>query len=181
MKSRRPFTSYLPLAAALLLLGATMAAIVLFFHGTVVVPPSQCSPVYQRYAHVPGIEASFVKDFPLNDTLAIDVTLLHATTDSAWQRLKEDFGPDHLTPKMLDNLNKGKVASRFAPKSDYSLYMDTICKSNNDLISFSFTDQIVCVFHIENALQIHAVKMWQLNAMINNDPLISIENENQSN
>ncbi len=36
----------------------------------------ECSPLYQRYCHTPGIEASFVKGFRINDTLAIDATLL---------------------------------------------------------------------------------------------------------
>ena len=144
-------------------------------------PESQCSLVYRHYAQEPGIEASFVKDFPLNDTVSIDVTLLQATTDPAWQRLKEDFGINHLTPKMLDNLNKGKVVTRFAPKCNYSMLMDSVCKVNNDLISFSFTDQIVSVFHVEDTVQYHAVKMWQLNAMINKYPLKKIKNEEKNN
>ena len=146
-----------------------------------ILPESQCSPAYWHYAQVPGIEASFVKDFPLNDTVSIDVTLLQATTDPAWQRLREDFGINHLTPKMLDNLNKGKVVTRFAPKCNYSMLMDSVCKVNNDLLSFSFTDQIVSVFHVEDTVQFHAVKMWQLNAMINKYPLKKIKNEKKNN
>ena len=51
----------------------------------------QCSPLYQRYCHTPGIEASYVKGFRINDTLAIDATLLHATDSASWERLVNDF------------------------------------------------------------------------------------------
>ena len=47
-----------------------------------VVRESQCGEVYHRYAHVSGVEASYVKDYPISDTLAVDVTILRAT-DSA--------------------------------------------------------------------------------------------------
>ncbi len=40
-------------------------------------PEREVSDLYQRYCHTPGIEASFVKGFRINDTLAIDATLLH--------------------------------------------------------------------------------------------------------
>ena len=53
--------------------------------------PSQCSPLYQRYCHTPGIEASYVKGFRINDTLAIDATLLHATDSASWEQLLNDF------------------------------------------------------------------------------------------
>ena len=52
---------------------------------------SECSPLYQRYYNVPGIEASYVKGFQVNDTLAIDATLLHATDSAGWERLLNDF------------------------------------------------------------------------------------------
>ena len=50
-------------------------------------PESQCSEVYRRYAHVPGVEAAFVKGFPINDTVAVDVTLLRATDSAGWAYL----------------------------------------------------------------------------------------------
>ena len=55
-------------------------------------PEREVSDLYQRYCHVPGIEASYVKGFRINDTLAIDATLLHATDSASWERLVEDFG-----------------------------------------------------------------------------------------
>ena len=54
-------------------------------------PVQEVSDLYLRYADDPDIEASFVKGFRINDTLAIDATLLRATDSAGWERLKEDF------------------------------------------------------------------------------------------
>lgn len=140
-------------------------------------PENQCSPVYQHYAQVPGIQASFVKDFPLNDTLSIDVTFLQATTDSAWTLLRQDFGVKPLHNKIIERHGKNAVSMRLAPKKDYSLPMDTTCRTNNDLLLISRAEQIICIFHVSSSWQIKAIEDWQFNAMINRTPLKTIENE----
>ena len=40
------------------------------------VPYEQCSEVYKRYSRVEGVRATYVKDYRINDTLTIGVTLL---------------------------------------------------------------------------------------------------------
>ena len=55
------------------------------------VPYSQCSEIYRRYAAVDGIDATFIRDYPVNDTLLLDVTLLHAKDSAGWERLLNDF------------------------------------------------------------------------------------------
>lgn len=54
-------------------------------------PEREVSDLYLRYAEDPGVEASYVKGFRINDTLAIDATLLHATDSANWERLLNDF------------------------------------------------------------------------------------------
>ena len=54
-------------------------------------PAPEVSALYMRYVDDPGVEASFAKDFRINDTLAIDATLLRAKDSAAWERLLEDF------------------------------------------------------------------------------------------
>ena len=60
-------------------------------YGPHLLPPGECSSLYREYYRVPGIKASFVKGFQVNDTLAIDATLLHATDSASWERLLNDF------------------------------------------------------------------------------------------
>ena len=64
-------------------------------------PEREVSDLYLRYAEDPGVEASYVKGFRINDTLAIDATLLHATDSAGWERLLNDF---HLVNAIDTNL-----------------------------------------------------------------------------
>ena len=69
-----------------LLAAATWAVV----HHCRTVPLDQCSNVYRYFADHRDIEASFIKDFRLNDTVQLSVTVLHAVTDSAWFALGEE-------------------------------------------------------------------------------------------
>ena len=46
--------------------------------------PSEVSEVYSKYVGMDGLDVTFLKDYPLSDSVAVDVTLIEATTDSAW-------------------------------------------------------------------------------------------------
>ena len=67
--------------------------------------PWQCSKLYWQYWGQEGIKASYVRDYPVDDTTLVDVTLLHATTDSAWVKLcQETFSynyPDSIKEEIL--------------------------------------------------------------------------------
>ena len=81
---KRRWLLWLVVVAAL---SATTWAVV---HHRQTSPLSQCSNVYRHFAGHRDIEASFIKDFRLNDTVQLSVTVLHATTDSAWLALGEE-------------------------------------------------------------------------------------------
>ena len=76
----------------------------------------ECSLIYQRYADDPGIEASFVKGFRVNDTLAIDATLLHATDSAGWQRLVDDFHLSKAIDPSTYNIPKSVTLGRVSRK-----------------------------------------------------------------
>ena len=54
-------------------------------------PEREVSDLYLRYAEDPGVEASYVKGFRINDTLFVDATLLQAKDSTGWERLLNDF------------------------------------------------------------------------------------------
>ena len=83
MKNRPILTIVILLVVAVVFLG--------FRYLPSFLPESRCGEVYQRYAHVDGVRASFVKDYPINDTLFVDVTLLTATDSAGWQYLLQAF------------------------------------------------------------------------------------------
>ena len=92
-------TGLITLAACFAVL--VMAVVVIRYPRTV--PLEECSDVYKRYKDVEGVRATYVKDYRVNDTLTVGVTLLEATTDSGWAKLQEGFGIP-VIPKELEAL-----------------------------------------------------------------------------
>ena len=121
-----------------------------------VVPYWQCSEVYKRYAHTKGIRATYIKNFPLNDTLTVGVTLLEATTDSGWARLQEGFGIIPYPPEVLAIIDTNAVETWFAPKDDLSKPMDSIL-TNNDIIAVHRNGRKVAIFEIVTEQQINSI------------------------
>ena len=116
-------------------------------------PERKCGQVYQRYAHVEGIQAAYIKDYRINDTLTIAVTLLEATTDSGWAVLQEDFNVP-VVPKEYEELfcgDSNKVSVEGVPKK-VPLYFgeDTIY---NDLIVTSRYRRTIAHFVITSREQ----------------------------
>lgn len=52
----------------------------------------QESALYKRYASRVDVTVAQVCDFKLCDTVTVDVVLLEADNDEAWQRMVEEFG-----------------------------------------------------------------------------------------
>jgi hypothetical protein len=142
-------------------------------------PNRAASSVYVKYHGTDGLKVAFVKDFPLNDTVSIDVTLLQATTGPAWQRLKDDFG--YLSHDQEYEDKRGNIDYKFSPKKNYSQPMDQSCFLNNDGIVFSHKEKIICVFHFCRQFQREAFLDWQFNAMINDTTLSNINNNEDNN
>ena len=125
-----------------------------------VVPYWQCSEVYKRYHKVEGVRASYIKNFPLNDTLTVGVTLLEATTDSGWARLMEDFAIIPIPSDILAYCDSNTVNMWMAAKRDYSLRADPDLL-NNDLIAMNYLKHIISVFHLESENQQDAILHYQ--------------------
>ena len=54
------------------------------------------SELYERYKDMPGVRVGFVKDFPLNDSMVVDVTTFEALTDEGWEWMMEEFDMQRL-------------------------------------------------------------------------------------
>ena len=94
-----------------------------------VVPYWQCSEVYKRYSKVEGVCASYIKDYRINDTLTLGVTLLWIR-----QTLK-----DH--PEI-----------RYDENDDSS--SDT---KEVEIVAISISKQEICVLHTQNEQERDAV------------------------
>jgi hypothetical protein len=136
----------------LLLVLAVAAAV-----GTVfwrhILPRWQVSDIYRHYEHVDGIAASYIHNYPVNDTLTLFVTLLEATSDSGWAVLVRDFEMDELSPllQMLIDRGENLVFSKLIPKSRPSP------SAGNDVLAYSYATRTVSIFHLANDEEKQAV------------------------
>ena len=121
------------------------------------VPFDQCSDVYKRYAAVDGVVATFIKDYKVNDTVFVDVTLLEATDSVSWTTLKKDFEVPDPSPDFQQFIDSGEdlIYVKLIPKSTAS---DTILNPYpNDVLAISPLNRTLTIFHIANAEEKHAV------------------------
>ena len=118
--------------------------------------PEECGALYQRYKDAEGIDASFIKDFPVNDTLATDALLLEAATDSAWCELLLDFGvPEEMIELYKSDKNfftgdeSNSVMLFYRDKKDYRKFLPQI-DPDSRLVIASFGKNSLCVFMSED-------------------------------
>ena len=113
------------------------------------------SEVYKRYSKVEGVRATYIKDFRVNDTVTVGVTLLEATTDSGWAVLQEDFEVPAIQEYKEYYYDSNKVSLKQYTKS-VPLYSgeDTLTK---DLITISYYKHTIGHFEIRSIEQKKAI------------------------
>ena len=124
----------------------------------------QCSPLYRQYAHVPGIEASFVKGFRINDTLAIDATLLRATDSAGWQRLREDYEVPASLWNDTSSPKSKSITLSLRKKGQTKNVIDTILL-NNDYVAINMPEHLIGIYHITDSAQIYACIDYHLQSI----------------
>lgn len=129
------------------------------------VPVEECSELYRRYSDSSHICASYIKDFRVNDSLTLDVTVLEALDSAGWDTLvyRHFFVPPFEQEKQLF-LNDQEETARIAPKKDISLPTDPTC-TENDFLILSHTKKALYVFHIENNDQLTTILKVRLKAI----------------
>ncbi len=112
-----------------------------------------------------GVDATFIRDYKVNDTVYVDVTYIEATTDSSWNEIKRDFQIS-IPPEIMDLYDSNSVDLKFAPHNNYSSPKDSIL-INNDIIVFAYFKQTVLVFDIKDEKQSDAIINRQIINTIN--------------
>ena len=120
-----------------------------------VAPHRQVSDLYSRYEHVDGIAASYIHNYPVNDTLTLDVTLLEATSDCGWQTLCSDFAISKVVEEMLQ-IGPDIVFCRQVNRHDYT---QVVLGDSPDaeLLTISCATKTLAIFHTCNKNDIRAV------------------------
>ena len=131
------------------------------------IPFDQCSDLYKQYANVEGIDATFIKDYKVNDTVFVDVTLLEATDSVIWTTLKKDFEVPNPPPDVQQFIDDGEdlIYVKVIPKSTTT---DTILDSySNNLLAISHLKRTLTVFHIKNKEELNAVRHYNYDKSTN--------------
>ena len=128
-------------------------------------PESQCSEVYRRYAHVPGLDAAFVKDFPINDTVTVDVTLLRATDSASWAYLTEAFNISMEVLQYVEAHPEFKKAQNMVlrghPENQVAIKgkkrVPNLTADDVEIRIIDYMEKEIGTFHTKNANEVSAV------------------------
>jgi len=162
---KRPFNRRLFWLAVGIVSVAEALVLCLAFQRKNVSPSGEVGETYTRYADVGGIDVSYIKDFKINDSVFVDVTLIEASDSAAWVLLKEDF-------RIVEPWERGipydstMVLTWLAPHNDHSSPMDTVLL-NNDIILVRFATKTVVVIDVESEEQIKAVNRYHIDNIHN--------------
>lgn len=138
------------IALALTLVGVALVVAMLLLPRPL--PPDKCSDVYRQYKDTPGIKASFIKDYPIDDTTTIDVTMLQAQDTNVWNntiiKLFHIENPDEYIPRQITFLLIPKSADG-DPENKTLL--------DHDLIAGDKKELSIAIFHLETEKQYDAI------------------------
>ena len=115
------------------------------------VPYAQCSDLYKRYAAVDDIDATFIKGYQVNDTLAVDVTLLEAKDSAGWDMLKRDFEIQDPPPVIQQLIDKGNdlIGTKKIPRQQDLSQQDT-SGITYDVAAISHLMHTISIFHTKD-------------------------------
>lgn len=139
----------------LLLLGGGGAVLIL----PQVVPFSQCSDVYKRYAKMDGVDATFIKDYKVNDSVCVNVTLLQANDLVSWNIIAKDLNvppPPEIPEEYKDLFLQSNSFGYFIVK-DKQNEDKQMQDKRKDICTFSRDKMTICIFHSCNETQIDAI------------------------
>ena len=137
------------------------------------VPYEQCSEVYKRYSRVEGVRATYVKDYRINDTLTIGVTLLEATDSAGWEYLMKQL---NIPPEMQMVLKQRDIFEWQSPRGKPEIRAitkgegcDTSLTENDiEICTCSFNRLQMCVFHTRTKNEVAAIRNYNYNEMTTN-------------
>ena len=119
------------------------------------VPYEQCSEVYKRYSKVEGVRATYIKDFRVNDTVTVGVTLLEATDSAGWEYLINKFNMQEMIEETAIDVWTRKCL-RNHPEMVYNS-KDSNCQEGFEVVAMSMKKQTICVLHTRNEQEWDAV------------------------
>jgi len=121
------------------------------------VPLSQCSVVYQRYHDVPGIQAAFIKNKRINDTIEVDMTLFSAADSASFANMLSFFGKSEEFIRDISKIHnpKARFVGTFPKMANSS--SGNIDWKDNDVMAIFPSRRCIAFFHIETLTEFELV------------------------
>lgn len=130
-------------------------------------PRVEVSDLYRTYADMPGIDATFLHNFRINDTTTVDVTILQANDSTSWEKLKIEFGLPALPAEFMKMIEgKNDFIMTYIAASDYKEQFKKIGIEEMDVIAGNYTRKNIGIFHVRSKEQQHALLHYNLNKSI---------------
>ena len=127
-------------------------------------PSQQCDSIFLRYENNKHVSVAYFKDFSINDTTFVDVTTLHATTDSAWNALCDDFISPHYSNEEKEIVVHGNSVTFFTVSRKNPLIRANPLSDNDiDYVALCPNKSTICFYHIENIDQITNIIFFNTN------------------
>lgn len=127
-------------------------------------PSQQCDSIFLRYENNKYVSVAYFKDFPINDTTLVDVTTLHALTDSAWNALCDDFISPHYSNEEKEAVVHGNTVTFFTVSRKNPLIRANPLSDNDiDYVALCPNKSTICFYHIENIDQITNIIFFNTN------------------
>ena len=114
--------------------------------------------LYKQYASRPGLTVAEVEGFKLNDSVGVDVVMLQAESDEAWQQLCREFdlrGTETVV-SWLGNPQKPTQRVKWTGRP----VMRVVASHKRHTIAF---------YHLENEQQYDALIDYQMQGMMKKD------------
>ena len=147
----------------LTLIPAIVVVVALVVYGLHTVPSSQCGDIYRYYEHNPHLSVTYIKDFPVADTLTVAVTTLRALDDEGWEILTKDFNAPVLPDSFLElSHDKEDIVLTYKASSDSKETLAALGVDQMNTIAVSYFKHCVSFFHTSTYEQQHAVLHYNL-------------------
>ena len=146
----------------LLIVVVPVAATVLWAWWPRTTPPERVSDLYRRYEHNPHLTVAYIEDFPVDDTLTVDVTTIRAIDAVGWDTLTAAFYIPELPEFMQEKIDAGKdiIGVQLTPKTAPGQPMDTTDLLKNNVMGISRKNHTISIFNTDTKEQQDAVKHY---------------------
>ena len=114
------------------------------------------SEAFLRYRDNPHLNVAYLPDYPIDDTLRLDITTITATDSTGWNTLIDDFGFGELIKATSVPGPRRAFGMKVMPKIriDKSCGSDTV---DRDVAIVQYKERAVYMFHVKTIPQMRAI------------------------